>query len=445
MALLDALRNPLGKVELKWQEPPQYRNRLRGDVHWRLLIALGVWLGCSAALLVAFSFNVNPPGAGLAFGLGLIGFGIAVLVLFLRAEHVAGKFEIRQHGIAWRATSAGFLTMQNQVLDCEFDEISRCTLFPAERIGHSFSVMVLNISGDHLLFGIPAKLDYREVGQSLKRHGVEVAAGKTVPRHHREGLNPAAGIGFPAAGLAAVIVALLFFGPAGEDGGNRPQFADRGGQADRASLPDAFNFGNRPESDAASSAGNATPTTEPPQPRTDRASLPSPFVSKSAAPARSADKGTTVADKAGGVREFGELIGGSGGVPFERVEGGRPVLGIACTLGSWAGQQRIGQVQAVFSRATPPTLPESSVARPDYAVGGLLVQGDTYVDAIAVLFCRLQSDGRLDPSDSYTGEWLGRHDPSVPVRKVQTDDQPVVGLRGRGAAVLDAIVVLIAN
>ncbi|TVS16080.1 MAG: hypothetical protein EA424_14800 [Planctomycetaceae bacterium] len=134
-----------------------------------------------------------------------------------------------------------------------------------------------------------------------------------------------------------------------------------------------------------------------------------------------------------------ELIGGSGGAPFERTSStGQPVVGVRHRLGSWAGRQCVGRLEPIFAGGATSTAPDMIMARDGYALGALKVDADQYVDAVALVFMRLTPAGDLDPSDSYTSDWIGKPT-GKPTRTIGGDGAKVIGICGRGAAVLDAI------
>ena len=78
------------------------------------------------------------------------------------------------------------------------------------------------------------------------------------------------------------------------------------------------------------------------------------------------------------------------------------------------------------------------IAREGYAVAGLEVDARDFVYAVRVIYMRQGPDGRLAPKDTYKSEWLGRPQGAAP-RTLASDGSKVIGVCGRGAAVLDAI------
>jgi hypothetical protein len=77
-------------------------------------------------------------------------------------------------------------------------------------------------------------------------------------------------------------------------------------------------------------------------------------------------------------------------------------------------------------------------------VGGLNADADRFVNAVQVVFMRLSSDGRLEPTDSYTGPWIGQPTGREPVSLGGTG-AAVIGVHGRRAAILDAVGLVLAD
>jgi hypothetical protein len=69
-----------------------------------------------------------------------------------------------------------------------------------------------------------------------------------------------------------------------------------------------------------------------------------------------------------------------------------------------------------------------TLAREGYAVGGVTAKTKTYVSGIQITFMKLTADGKLDPSDSYTTDWLGPHQVGMKETKLGGDGRRVIGL-----------------
>jgi hypothetical protein len=76
-------------------------------------------------------------------------------------------------------------------------------------------------------------------------------------------------------------------------------------------------------------------------------------------------------------------------------------------------------------------------ARDGYAVGAIQVDGDQFVNAIRIAFMRIEND-RLNTKDKYISDWIGVPQGSQP-ETISCAGSPVVGIFGRGTAVVDAI------
>jgi hypothetical protein len=131
------------------------------------------------------------------------------------------------------------------------------------------------------------------------------------------------------------------------------------------------------------------------------------------------------------------MLGGAGGSPFSRTSpNGAPVVGVRYRMGNWGGRERVGQLEPLFAAGA--AREQEIVAREGYALGALQVDAGEFVDAVALVFMRLTPDGRLDPGDSYTSEWIGTPTGSD-LRTLGDGSAKVIGIAGRGAAVLDAV------
>jgi len=141
-----------------------------------------------------------------------------------------------------------------------------------------------------------------------------------------------------------------------------------------------------------------------------------------------APKKTTRADS--------ELIGGPRGLSFRLVSPtGGPLLGIRCTVRTWLREECIGTVEPLFGPA--PAGPTTALAKPGYAVGAVEVDAASVVNAIRVVFMRIE-EGGLRPGDCYRSEWLGRPT-GRPTRLLDGKGARVVGLCGRRGMAVNAL------
>ena len=103
------------------------------------------------------------------------------------------------------------------------------------------------------------------------------------------------------------------------------------------------------------------------------------------------------------------------------------------------GGPKIASVQPIFQvgdRYVPGKqqggsvpLETTVVARPGYAVSAIRTRTGLTVDAFQIEFTRFR-DGRLDPDDSYTTNWLGDPRGGGP-RDATGEGKLVVGIHGR--------------
>jgi hypothetical protein len=125
------------------------------------------------------------------------------------------------------------------------------------------------------------------------------------------------------------------------------------------------------------------------------------------------------------------LIGGSGGSQFESTSStGQPVVGVRHRLGNWAGRECVGRLEPIFAGTAASGAPDVILAHDGYALGALEVDADQYVDAVALVFMRLTPEGDLDPSDSYTSDWIGKPTGKRP-RTILPHLNPSPSLRGK--------------
>jgi hypothetical protein len=140
------------------------------------------------------------------------------------------------------------------------------------------------------------------------------------------------------------------------------------------------------------------------------------------------------------------LVGDSdGGNPFTRVEPQqRPVIGVRFTTGDWSGHKCIRQIEPLYEKPADPATGDSVdvMAKPGYAMGGLVVSSDTHGDkaiwAMQVIFMRLDN-GHLVKSDPYRGHWIGGIKETLPKIVLGNKGETVVGFFGRQGLNVDGI------
>lgn len=417
MSLWDVLtkQRGLGSAAFRWNEPPLCRIRLRGDLWQRAAILLAAWGAATGVLLVLFAFNVKPPGISLAIGLGAVfGFGPAMLILFLSRGQVGGRVTIDGEGIRRHRNYASLtLTgMWGEWAEWPYAAIERCVIVPGKALEQSFSVMLLSIDSGWEIVGVPGRTDLQNLAKFLTSRGVTVSQGKSVPAAFLSRYS------LPIAGGAAA-VGIVFLG-----GGIGTYLVKAGGPqiaAANRNMPEpepGFHIADGPKPNDLGPAPHIAPGAPPDA---------GPFVADGRRPPATAGGGTPT-----------ELIGGNGGTPFRSANSDqRPMAGVRYTIGNWAGKDRVGRVEPLFDRDD--SAGEGVVmARDGYVVGGIEVDALEFVDAMALVFVRVAPGGELDLADTYTSDWIGK--PSGrPPRTLSGGGKKVIGLHGRGAAILDSV------
>ena len=141
------------------------------------------------------------------------------------------------------------------------------------------------------------------------------------------------------------------------------------------------------------------------------------------------------------------MVGGPGGE--KKIEGaygfiGAPmsqqkVTGVVYGVGEWKGRKTFTTFLPLFGRSRSAFRGAKVVAARDgYAVGGIIVNADEIVHAVKLIFMRVADDDGLDPSDSYTSDWLG-HPSGESEEEINGRGRPVVGFMVRRMAAVDAV------
>jgi hypothetical protein len=124
-------------------------------------------------------------------------------------------------------------------------------------------------------------------------------------------------------------------------------------------------------------------------------------------------------------------------------EAGQPLLGVDWYDWFWpvAGGREdcLGPLVPIYDRAYPDMGRKRALAKPGYAVGAITAKTKTYVSGIQITFMKLTADGKLDPADSYTTDWLGPHQVGTKETKLGGDGRRVLGLICDQAGHLSAI------
>jgi hypothetical protein len=430
---------------LSWQEPFLYRVRLRGDGLLRLALAVGIGCIPMALLLALFAINVNPPNPLFAlFGLVIFG-GIAAAVLFRGESNAGGAVRICQEGITRKRmyTPAMPVYMGIEEANWPYESLSRAIIVPGQALGQSFSVLALTNEQDIEIVGIPSRINLHELAQTLAARGLRVESATFIPPHCIHPLGWPAPVLVGALGMVLALGGLGFYTlkTAGKSGGQvarageeievppRVQFPAPANPANLPPPPPVFEQPLAPPPFAAPTIPAAIPkaTVTPPEPVNPFATAPAANVPAAIA--------------AGS----GELVGGTGGSPIETASPFvQPVVGFRAVTGAWAGKVALAQLEPLYDRQADAGNGTVAIAKDGYVVGGLEIDAGNLVHAARIIFVRQNADDSLDPADSYTSEWLGEPSGSAP-KKLSSGKSPVIGIRGRRAAVIDALGLVVAQ
>jgi HEAT repeat protein len=140
--------------------------------------------------------------------------------------------------------------------------------------------------------------------------------------------------------------------------------------------------------------------------------------------------------------------GGQGGEPFiDLAPRGGLLVGFRVTVWNTGDREfikslvplyRVGVAEErgkVHGQPSGPT--QETLARPGYAIGGLIAQGDDRFDGFMAVFMKIIPGG-LDPKDKYLGDWIGGRRVGADVF-LGEDAVPVIGVSGRQGADIDAL------
>ena len=384
---------------MTWREPFAFRIRLRGDFPARLLITAGGWSIGTGLLFVLLWLTQNPTSQLTVFGLGLIPGLCTFCGMVMMRSQVSGSVDLFKDEFRRSTVSYAFVAIRTIDERWELAGIETCTIVLGEAIGQSFAVMILRGDGFENLIGIPRKTSAKQVATFLHDQGVELKKGTRLPESATSPISKSIGAVLVVVGAAILAVGLWLNSGAGPVNPNPLR------------EPPAF---FRP---APPPVIPANPVIIPGKQRPGvvsplfLATLPS--------------------------QELTSVIGGAGGLPFKKADiQGRPVLGVRYILGDWAGRKRVSLLTPIFARTSGET-PSTVSAREGYALGAIHVSVSDFVDGVTLEFMKLQEDGSLDPGDSYKSDPIGTM--SANPRMVSGDGRRVVGIHGRGGAVMDAI------
>jgi len=143
------------------------------------------------------------------------------------------------------------------------------------------------------------------------------------------------------------------------------------------------------------------------------------------------------------------LLGGTGGFPFQNAQKdpAAALVGVRVNFTNFAGKSLLGGILGIFQTPTgriyspvsgaPGTNTTEVLAKPGYAVGGLIVKSSIFVHQIKVVFMKADGD-ELDPLDQYSSSWLGPTADGVEANLL-SKGPPIIGFHGRAGLGIDAI------
>lgn len=141
-----------------------------------------------------------------------------------------------------------------------------------------------------------------------------------------------------------------------------------------------------------------------------------------------------------------QLVGGQqGGSDFEiRMQQDQPITRVAYRTGSWANQPGFGEIRPVAESFVANGNQNVVAAKKGYALGGIAADsGSDFLHAVQLTFMRILPNGKLDPADSYTSDWIGQ--PTGAVQKHNSSGELVVGLRGKRMLLVHSIGLVFAS
>lgn len=128
----------------------------------------------------------------------------------------------------------------------------------------------------------------------------------------------------------------------------------------------------------------------------------------------------------------------TGGMKFEKYSKTRePLLGFRIESARWGKTSIIRTLEPIWASDNLVITPSMTIAKPGYAVSGIIVDGDTQVTAMKVQFMRLDGP-RLNPADTYETPWFGEPT-GAPLTLLGGRGEHVVGIYGRKGMNFDAI------
>lgn len=138
-------------------------------------------------------------------------------------------------------------------------------------------------------------------------------------------------------------------------------------------------------------------------------------------------------------------IGGGGGGYFDEGNASAMLIGVSVTTRNFAGHNVIGSVQALYQsgrnkvsgkvHGSPNGKPVVFVAKPGFAVAGIIAIGGDRLDGFRVVFMRVKGR-KLDPTQTYQSDWIGGGNDGT---RLGCDGDPVVGIFGGAGTEVDGL------
>lgn len=140
-----------------------------------------------------------------------------------------------------------------------------------------------------------------------------------------------------------------------------------------------------------------------------------------------------------GIGQDTKFAGDPGAPGFRYLIPGKPVIGADWYLSSWDNEPCLGRFMPVYEAKQPTGGQTRTLAKEGYALGGLNVRTKRFVNQVQMVFMKLTADGKLDPKDSYTSDWLGPQVEGAKEVKLGGDGRPVIGFHCQQGGILNAI------
>ncbi len=134
----------------------------------------------------------------------------------------------------------------------------------------------------------------------------------------------------------------------------------------------------------------------------------------------------------------------TGGGPYQKVRDSRePLIGFRIVMADWNRKTIVRTLEPIWASDNLAITQSMVVARPGYAVGGVIVDGDNNITAMKVVFMRRLLNG-VDPSDSYESQWFGKQTGN-PLHLLGGRGDHIIGIYGRKGLNVDALGLLLAR